>query len=615
MAATPGIAINSMPGILSRRASRERTKAISEPARERQAWWLCLGGVYAIGAALAAWSWRKWPDVYVDFGRELYVAWRISQGAVLYRDVASFNGALSPYVNGALFRWFGVSFTTLIVANLLLLALLIFMLFTLLHRCAGLFAATIACLVFVTVFAFSQYVETGNYNYVTPYSHELTHGVVLGVAAVVLFALWLRTRRDVWIALSGLAVGLTFLTKVEAFAGAITATAVGIGLAFVLGNKRRVGVVAFTIGLLLPPLAAVAMIGLDATLTPWRLLLSSSVASDPFYKKGMGLDVPAENLLLLLKWTAAVSALVGAALLVDRRLRTATRSWAAIICVVFALGTALGLLSLGEEFWFGGGRFLPVAAFAVATMAFIDSHRLRATPDAYHRSLVLGVFALYGFVLLTKMILFARVWHYGFALAMPATLVFIVALIDRVPARLRSLSGRAAVRGIGFGFALLLAFTSLELSRRWYQQKTLPIGRGGDTIMTYRGYRGDGTQYMLSRIEAIVPEAATVVVLPAGIMLNYLSRHLNPVPFTNFMPSEFALFGEEAILAALQHSPPDFVAIIPWDFGEWGRDHFGEPGYAERVAPWIQETYGPAEVTPRWAMPFQEAGFWLLQHR
>lgn len=40
----------------------------------------------------------------VDFGRELYVPWRLAEGDALFRDVVHFNGPLSPYLNAALFR-------------------------------------------------------------------------------------------------------------------------------------------------------------------------------------------------------------------------------------------------------------------------------------------------------------------------------------------------------------------------------------------------------------------------------------------------------------------------------------------------------------------------------
>ena len=39
-------------------------------------------------AGLFVWSFRKWADVHIDFGNELYVAWRLAEGDALYRDIA-----------------------------------------------------------------------------------------------------------------------------------------------------------------------------------------------------------------------------------------------------------------------------------------------------------------------------------------------------------------------------------------------------------------------------------------------------------------------------------------------------------------------------------------------
>jgi len=72
--------------------------------------------------ALMLWSWRKWADPLVDFGRELYVPWQLANGKVLYRDIAHFFGPFSQYLNALWFRLFGVSLTTLIFSNLTILA-------------------------------------------------------------------------------------------------------------------------------------------------------------------------------------------------------------------------------------------------------------------------------------------------------------------------------------------------------------------------------------------------------------------------------------------------------------------------------------------------------------
>ena len=44
--------------------------------------------ILIVGAVMLFWSWGTWPDVLVDFGRELYVPWRITQGDTLYRHLS-----------------------------------------------------------------------------------------------------------------------------------------------------------------------------------------------------------------------------------------------------------------------------------------------------------------------------------------------------------------------------------------------------------------------------------------------------------------------------------------------------------------------------------------------
>ena len=69
--------------------------------------------VAAAGAACLYWSWDYGPDSLIDFGRELYIPWRLASGDTLYRDLVYLNGPLSPYWNALLFQLFGVGLRTL----------------------------------------------------------------------------------------------------------------------------------------------------------------------------------------------------------------------------------------------------------------------------------------------------------------------------------------------------------------------------------------------------------------------------------------------------------------------------------------------------------------------
>ena len=97
----------------------------------------------------------------------------------------------------------------------------------------------------------------------------------------------------------------------------------------------------------------------------------------------------------------------------------------------------------------------------------------------------------------------------------------------------------------------------------------------------------------------------TLLVVPEGVTLNYLIRRRTPTPFLNFMPPEFAIYGEDAMIHALQTSPPDRVLFVPKPSAVYGME-FGRD-YGARLMAWIEEKYseiGEFEGGEVFRMPF-----------
>ena len=64
------------------------------------------------------------------------------------------------------------------VTNFALLCVLLCVLYQIGIAVGSRRSATVACIWFSTLFAFGQFVGIGNYNYICPYTHEVTHGLV-----------------------------------------------------------------------------------------------------------------------------------------------------------------------------------------------------------------------------------------------------------------------------------------------------------------------------------------------------------------------------------------------------------------------------------------------------
>lgn len=557
-----------------------------------------VAGLAAVAAAFVAATWRtwhKWPDILVDSGVQLYLAWRISSGAVLYRDVSHLNGPLSQYVDASLFRVFGVSASTLFDANLVLAALLTVIVYVFLARRAGALAATAAGFVLVLGFAFAQYVGVGDQNYVAPYCHEATHGLFLAVLLVIALSRWTETARRRWAAWAGLCLGLTLLTKPEVFLASVVVTGAGLWLRRGQGRAHR-GLTLFALSALAGPASfVVALLGplgapgsLRAVFWPWIVLASSHITDNAFYRWSLGLDEPLYNA----EEAALYAAAFAVALLVAAWCsRGGRRTHLERILSIAGLA-ALAAVAWGFP-WTEAGRALPVVTL-VAAGAFLVEARRGGSPG-------LALWSVLGLALLAKMGIHGRLWQYGFTLAMPATLCLVVFVLAFLPARLARVGvdprrfRAAAIAVLAIGLVQLV-----RVSDGNYAAKTFPLGHGADAVETFE-YVGDEPEgrdaaLALDWIESNTAPRSTLAVFPEGVALNYLARRRNPTRYVSFIPEEIAVYGEDAMLHDLEASPPDTVVLVHRDTTDHGVRFFGQAGSpGSRIMDWIQGHY-----TVRW---------------
>ncbi len=584
-----------------------------------------LGPVLTAGvfAALAWWSWGKWTDPHIDFGNELYTAWQLAEGQVLYRDIATRHGPLSHYLNALWFELFGVSIRTLVFCNLAILAGICALSASLLRRACGRFTALAGSLVLLVVFGFSQYVGIGNFNYVTPYHHFQTHGLALSLGMLLALTRCAEGagRGLGWCALAGGCLGAVFLTKVELLVPAALAGGVGLALLASASEDARTSALralAFAAAALVP--GAIAWLALAAAM-PWDLALrgvlgnwshlGGALLSDRFYLEGAGLDRPLGNAGVALGSALAILGFLAAAAVLDRVLSRfrARSAWG----MGLALAVFAALWLAGDSLpWKSLDRALPLVSGVGAVGSVGLCFRQRADPQAFRRWFPVALWAVYALGMLAKMILKARVMQYGFVLAMPATLLLVAGAVGGLPAWLAARGGGGPVaRALALAGIAAWAGHYLALSNRAYEGKDLTIGTGADAIQVLgprTSSRGRILARTLARLEKLAAPDATLLVLPEGIALNYWLRMRNPTPYNLFLPTEIEAFGEETLLQALRATPPDFVVLAHRPHHEFGVGPFGiDPRNGRGLMSWIRAHYDRVERVG--AEPFQGGRF------
>jgi hypothetical protein len=158
---------------------------------------------------------------------------------------------------------------------------------------------------------------------------------------------------------------------------------------------------------------------------------------------------------------------------------------------------------------------------------------------------------------------------------------------------------------------LSILWSYFNRSFQLYQRMNYPIRINGEVIKTFDlKYDGNGSiiQESVKKIEAIVGPNETLTAFPEGLMFNYLSRRQSASAYTAFLPTFFAVFGND-ILRSLQERPPDFVLLVERSTSEYGYKYFGVD-YATEVMKWIKANY--VEITQVGKRPFVGEGFGIV---
>jgi hypothetical protein len=164
-------------------------------------------------------------------------------------------------------------------------------------------------------------------------------------------------------------------------------------------------------------------------------------------------------------------------------------------------------------------------------------------------------------------------------------------------------------------FAGLMVLT--HFTGEWARLKQQAIGHGGDQFYIVGPTLSDGSRIRkaLDWIDDNVPAKATLAVLPSGVTINYLTRHVNPTPCLFWDPNAMGMWGQAAMTARFESRPPDYVVLVHQDQSEFGVGILGSyPGYGVDLMQWIKQNYDTAALIGD--EPFQAEGFGIkILHR
>ena len=583
----------------------------------------------AIAFVGCAWlSWRRLGSLIIDGGHELEVPRRLLEGAALYREISWNWGPLSPWVNTALYRLFGVHSDTLMWAGLVTVALACLGLYLLARRFVGPFTSAWMAIAFIAACAFSRRGDLAIFNFVAPFNFSATYGITLAIWSVLLLVHHARSGKPATLAASAVLAGLVTLTKIETtFAIAV---AHGAFLLTVLPRPSRARVVAWGGGV------AVAVVGYAVAAqmshgSIWPSLVELLNGNSRFYVRGsMGIRELDRSLrevaVSLLAWVVLLGAARWAARQDSSPRRRRLRALACLgLLVVPALILEAGFFGTGllgtryfdtrhfETSFFGPRlfetRFFEASFFETsffraaplllaAGLGWIVVTRMRegeaALDGRWREHLVVWAFALGA---LPRILLRAGAEHYGFYL-LPPTFVCVALGMTR------SLSRRGgpslSARTLAIAASIVLAGVALGALRISYPHLTKPVSEVR-TARVHQLVDVGGPEATFIPYLSGLPPSTVCAAVPEGVGIVFASGLTPPSDgMTAYLPINLHDAGvEREILRAWERKPPDLII-------SWGEDQslvFGYAGFGKdyglELGRWISERYEPAKESLR----------------
>ena len=480
-------------------------------------------------------SYLRWLDPIIDTGRDLYIPEQIAKGVKLYRDIRYQYPPLAPYLLALITGGIGHSLAAYMAIGIVQSTTIAASLWIALRRPLPAFAATLSFVACCFCGA-----STWGANFLFPYSYGATIGMALLCIALAAFV----HARNV------IAVGALVLVswcKVEYAIAALL-------IVVILGVARRITVrqiAAYCVAMIVS-IAAVALYFRDTNWLTENVFAAwqHGARAKRFFELVSGTAMWREQLTQL---ALGVAGIIAIALLMR------SGRWLAAIPIVI-----IGII-LGNHSFFRAWALLQWVALGWALL------RDRESP--------LLLFAAFSVASTLRIPLNVSPAWYGFVLTIPVFALAAYTLFCYFPRR------------NAMALLWLVPFVANAAGDLWQQHeryavKTFPIV---STRGTFYDWNSDRARILNSLIAEV--HDGTLVVLPEGITINYLTQTRTPLSFHTFTPVETADATVEAeIVRELIAHPPDRVALVTRDVREYGSRGFGLD-YGMRIMALLRSRY------------------------
>ncbi len=510
-------------------------------------------------------------DLLIDYGREVYTAWRISEGDLLYKDIARPYGPLGAHIGAMAFLLFGDNYSSLSTFLLLLNAAFLFYIYWQYDRMGIRWSGLIVIMFIMVYFSFNSLNNLGIFNGIKPYSIDVVVGFFLNV---IIFVELMKKRstgiHNSMSFLMGSLLAFIILTKPEFILNScvffilycyiyyrshsliiLYRFVLFIAIGFFITMTILYGISSYVYGM--EYAIQVIIKAISTTLHP------ASSELRPFLYYITGFDNLYNNMIYNISYGIKLIFYILLVILCTYSLKHKQHYYYYISTGILSV---FSIIMAFEIDWENIGMSLPL--FSLIAIIYGVIH------NKSRNSLLLIIGGFISIIFMSKIILKADVFGYGFVLCLPALVLLIYVLLNYP--YMNHITIHTKIPFITF----LLSHLFITIRQEIYNLSLYkyPFIKGENVEFYANTELAVGLSQLVN--SNIIKKGSTMLVLPEGNIINYFTSTSTASFITSLNPHDWALLGgEDSVAHIIMNHLPEYILWLPRDYSEYRYPRFG----------------------------------------
>lgn len=474
-------------------------------------------------------------NLLIDSGREAYYPVQILAGKILYKDILNIYGPFSYMLNACLFQIFGVNLKVLYIAGCICSFVATTLIYLISKRFLPTFLSFTIAIFTVIIGVLTPYLS----NLIFPYSYGMLYGLVSFLISIWFLLKYQSTTKTKYLYLSSLFAGISTANKYEFLSCFLLVIFAMIKVKPLRFKEYLISIFSF----LFIPVLCLSILFLQgltienfiSSISVLKKIAQSQTLQYFYHRQGVYFSPP----FMMIELRNLITTII-AFTLVSLAFNVKNKIAAPILFVIAFFVTFITTTPMS----------LSAIAILTLILAILDFKNLR-------ENLPLQILVFSTILFSMKVFWGVITANYGVYFISILLITFIALITDKFKSK------KINYNAIGAYILLItiaLGIQNLNILKDKHYE-----------IITKRGkiYSENGLSYatinLINYIKQNTKKTDTVVILPEGALINFLTDRKSDDFYTSLIPLYVEVFGEDKIIEHFKQTKPEYIVFNSWN--------------------------------------------------